>query len=102
MQVKFYAKLQTTKKDCPLFARINYNYDKAAKKYLTVKYVTDIRIDASKWDVKNQCAKKGMIGKPEFDLRITNAKQKIQKSSNGYINPTGKVPEPEALKKIAV
>ena len=100
MQVKFYAKSQATKKDSQLFARINYGYDKATKKYLSVKYYTDLRISKNNFDVKNQCAKKGMIGKAEFDLRITNAKEKIQKCFNGYVSTNAKEPDPETLKKL--
>lgn len=100
MQVKFYAKPQATKTDSQLFARINYGYNKSTKKYLAVKYYTDIRIAENKFDVKNQCAKKGMIGKAEFDLRITNAKEKIQKCFNGYVSSHAKEPDLETLKKL--
>lgn len=100
MQVKFYTKPQATKIDNLLFARINYGYDPTTKKYLAIKYFTKIRIAEIKWDVKNQCAKKGMIGKAEFDLRITNAKEKIQKCFNGYVSTNAKEPDPETLKKL--
>lgn len=100
MQVKFYAKPQATKKDSQLFARINYSYDKATKKYLSVKYYTDLRISQKNFDVKNQCAKKGMIGKAEFDLRIIKTKEKIQKSFNRYVGENGREPDQENLKKI--
>ena len=100
MQVKFYAKPLATKTDNQLFARINYGYDHSTQKYLSVKYFTDIRVLKDNWDVKNQCAKRGTIGKAEFDLRITKAKEKIQKCFNGYVNQEGREPDKEALKKL--
>lgn len=100
MQVKFYAKELATKKDNQLFARINYGYKPSTKKYLSVKYYTDLRISKNSFDVKNQTAKKGMIGKAEFDLRITKAKEKIQKCFNGYVNTYGKEPDPENFKRL--
>ena len=100
MKVKFQIKTNATKGDCLLFAEIYYSYNPTTKKYLRSKYYTDLRISKDKWDQKNQCAKKGMIGKPEFDLRITNAKEKINKCFNGYVNNHAKEPDPETFKKL--
>ncbi|MEO5650054.1 MAG: site-specific integrase [Ginsengibacter sp.] len=100
MKVKFQIKTNATKGDCLLFAEIYYSYNPNTKKYLRVKYYTDLRISKNCWDGKNQCAKKGMIGKAEFDLRITNVKEKIQKCFNGYVSTNAKEPDPETLKKL--
>jgi len=100
MKIKFQIKTNATKGDCLLFAEIYYSYDRHTKKYLRLKHYTDLRISKDKWDLKNQCAKKGMIGKAEFDLRITNAKEKIQKCFNGFVSTHAKEPDPETLKKL--
>ena len=76
--IKFQIKTNSTKDDCLLFAEIYYSYNPATKKYFRLKYYTDLRIVKDKWDQKNQCAKKGMTGKAEFDLRIIEAKEKFK------------------------
>jgi integrase len=98
--IKFQIKTNSTKDDCLLFAEIYYSYNPATKKYFRLKYYTDLRIVKDKWDQKNQCAKKGMIGKPEFDLRVIKAKEKIQKCFNGYVSNHAKEPDPETFKKV--
>ncbi|MEO8854049.1 MAG: phage integrase SAM-like domain-containing protein, partial [Ginsengibacter sp.] len=100
MKVKFQIKTNATKGECLLFAEIYYSYNPTTKKYLRSKYYTDLRISKDKWDQKNQCAKKGMIGKQEFDLRITTTKEKIQKCFNGYVNNHAKEPDQEIFKKL--
>jgi hypothetical protein len=77
-----------------LFAQISYNYNK-------FKFYTDLKILPGKWDHKNQRAQNAMIGAPEFNLRLTNIKERIQQCFNRYLNDNGNnLPTPQELKKI--